>query len=203
MTAQTTTLPAQCQTVINNPERYAVVDTEITGPRYGGECCDLAIIDPTGKVLFSKLLRPKCPIDPETSAFHGITNEMVSTATTFAEEWEEICRHLDGKVIIAYNEEFDKGRLWHTAREHGITPPHRWTWRCLMKKYAQFYAAPNERGYGSAAWQKLENACRQQGIELKQEHRALSDAMAVVNLIHRLAELGDAAARWSSEAVEA
>src|SRR5579864_4302605 len=116
---QTITLPAQCQQVVDNTDRYAVIDTEITGPRFGGEVCDLAIIDPAGRVLFSKLLRPKCPIDPETSAFHGITNEMVATARTFAEEWEEICPHLEGRVLIAYNADFDRRLLESTAKVHG------------------------------------------------------------------------------------
>lgn len=196
---QRTSLPAWCQHVISNPDRYAILDTEITGPRFGGEVCDLAIIDPAGKVLFSKLLRPKCPIDPETSAFHGITNEMVATAKTFAEEWPEIEAALSSRIIIAYNAEFDKERLWHTARQHGITPRHLWSWQCFMLKYAAFYDAPNERGYSSPGWQKLEKALPQQGIPFVQEHRALSDALAVAKLIQRLAELGNEAARWSSE----
>lgn len=35
-----------------------------------------------------------------------------------------------------------------------------------------------------------------------QEHRALGDALATAALIRRLAELGDEAARWSSETLE-
>ncbi len=196
MTTQLSTLPTQCKEILARPGHYVVLDTEITGPRYGGEVIDLAIVDPTGKVLFNKLLRPKCKIDPDTSAFHGITNEMVATATTFAEEWTEICRHLDDKIIIAYNAEFDKGRMWHTTKEHGLTPRHRWIWQCMMQKYAAFYNAPNERGYDSPGWQKLEKALHQQGVPFVQEHRALPDALAVVALIQRLAELGDEARKY-------
>lgn len=197
MTTQTTTLPAQCQEIIANPDRYAIIDTEITGPRYTGECCEIAIVDPDGQVLFNKLLRPLCPIDPDTSAFHGITNEMVAAARTFEEEWIEIEAALQGKVIIAYNVEFDRARLWHTARQHGITPNHSWPWLCMMQKYARFWDAPNPYGYSDPAWQKLEKALPQQGItDFAQEHRALGDASAVAKLIQRLAELGDAARRY-------
>lgn len=35
-----------------------------------------------------------------------------------------------------------------------------------------------------------------------QEHRALGDALATAALIRRLAELDEAAARWSNEVVE-
>jgi DNA polymerase-3 subunit epsilon len=200
MTTQRNSLPAWCQHIVSNPDRFVVLDSETTDLR--GEICDLAIVTPDGKVLFNKLLRPKCPIEEGAMAVHGITEAMVATARTFAEEWPEISSILESKVIIAYNEGFDKERLWHTAREHGITPPHRWCWDCLMLRYARFWNEPNRRGYGDPAWQKLEAACRQQSINVTQEHRALSDAMATVALIRRIAELGDAAARWNGEALE-
>lgn len=198
MTTQRTSLPAWCKHVVSNPDRYAVLDSETTGLH--GEICDLAIVSIDGTLLFNKLLRPKCPIEKEAMAIHGITEAMVAGAKTFAEEFPEIETALKGKVIIAYNESFDKERLWHTAREHGITPPHRWCWDCLMLAYAKFWGMPGR--YGEFRWQKLQDACRQQGILLKQDHRALSDALATAALIRRLAELGDAAARWSNEVVE-
>lgn len=197
MTTQRTSLPAWCKHVVSNPDRYVILDSETTDLK--GEICDLAIVSIDGTMLFSKLLRPKCPIEEGAMAIHGITESMVATARTFREEFPEIEAALKGKVIIAYNAEFDKERLWHTAREHGITPPHRWCWECLMLRYASFYNEPNRHGYNSPAWQKLEAACRQQGILLKQSHRALGDALATAALIRRLAELGDAAARWSTQ----
>lgn len=200
MTTQRNSLPAWCKHVVSNPDRFAILDTETTGLH--GELCDLAIVDPDSKILFNKLLRPKCKIEEGAMAVHGITESMVANALTFKEEFPEIEAALSGKVIIAYNESFDKERLWHTAREHGITPPHRWCWECLMKRYADFWGEPNRYGYSSPAWQKLEAACRQQGVPLVQEHRALGDALATAALIRRLAELGDAARRWSSEVVE-
>lgn len=200
MTAQRTSLPAWCQHIVSNPDRYAVLDSETTGLH--GECIDLAIVSIDGTALFNKLLRPKCKIEKEAMAIHGITESMVAGAKTFAEEFPEIQAALSGKEIIAYNAAFDKERLWHTAREHSITPPHRWCWDCLMLRYAAYWAEPNRYGYSSPAWQKLEAACRQQGVPLVQEHRALSDALATAALIRRLAELGDGAAKWSMEVVE-
>ncbi len=195
MTTQLSTLPTQCKDLLANSDCYVVLDTEITGPRFVGEACDLAIVDPAGNVLFNKLLRPKCKIDPDTSAFHGITDEMVAGARTFAEEWPEIEAALTGRVIIAYNAEFDRARLEHTAKTHGITLP-ALQWRCFMVAYAKFWNEPNRYGRSDPAWQKLEAACKQQGIDFSQEHRALSDAQAVVALIQRLAELGSEARRY-------
>lgn len=200
MTTQRNPLPAWCKHIVSNPDRFVVLDTETTG--LYGECIDISIVTPDGKVLFNKLLRPKCAIEEGAMRVHGITNEMVATARSFAEEWPEISSILESKVIIAYNEGFDKERLWHTAREHGITPPHKWCWQCLMLRYARFWNEPNRYGYSSPAWQKLEHACRQQGLDFAQSHRALGDAQATAALIRRLAELGDAAARWSKEVLE-
>jgi len=189
-------LPAWCQEILSNPSQYAIIDTETTGPRYGGEVLDLAIVDPAGTVLFNSLLKPKCAIDPKTSAFHGITDAMVADAPTFAESWDKIHDAIGTRAIIAYNVRFDRPRMEHTAREHGIPFVSR-EWICMMIKYADHWGAPNERGFGGPGWQKLEAALPQQGIDdFKQEHRALSDALAVLALIRRLAELGDAAARW-------
>lgn len=195
MTTQRNSLPAWCKRVVSNPDRYAIIDSETTGLH--GEICDLAIVSIDGTVLFNKLLHPKCKIEEGAMAVHGITESMVATARTFAEEFPEIETALKGKVIIAYNESFDKERLWHTAREHGMTPPHRWCWECLMLAYAKFWGMPGR--YGEFRWQKLQDACRQQSVPLVQEHRALPDALAVAKLIQRLAELGDKARRWTGE----
>jgi DNA polymerase III subunit epsilon len=189
-------LHVQCQKVIDNPGNYAILDTETTGLH--GECIDLAVIDPTGAVLFNELLRPQCPIEEEAMAIHGISEAMVATARTFAEEWPRIQRALDGRAIIVYNASFDSKRIKYTAKVHGVTLPDM-TWRCFMLKYADFYGEPNRYGYSSPAWQKLEAACRQQRIDFVQDHRALGDALATVALIRRLADLGDGAARWNSE----
>ena len=63
-----------------------------------------------------------------------------------------------------------------------------------MLKYAEFYAAPGR--YEDAAWQKLGDACAQQGIVFEQAHRSLGDALATAALIRRLAELGQDARRY-------
>jgi len=191
-------LPAWCQHVLSNPGQFVILDTETTGPKFGGQVCELAIVDPTGQVLFNSLLKPTCPIDPETSKFHGITDAMVASSPSFADAWDEIHAAIGTRAIIAYNVAFDRARTEETARAHGIPFPSR-EWQCMMLKYADFYAAPNERGYGGPGWQRLANALPQQGVPFTQEHRAFSDALAVVKLIQRLAELGDAAARWVGE----
>jgi DNA polymerase-3 subunit epsilon len=177
--------PLQCKHVVGNPEKYAVLDTETTG--LYGEIIELAIVDINGNVLFDKLLRPMCKIEGGAMGVHGITEAMVTDAKTFAEEWREIYTALTNRIVIAYNVDFDKERLEHTAKIHGVSLP-ALEWRCLMLKYAQFYGAPGR--YEEFAWQKLGDACEQQGVIVEQVHRALGDARATASLIRRLAELG-------------
>ena len=193
-------LPQQCKEIIANPDKYVIIDSETTSLK--GQICDLAIVTVDGTVLFNELLKPTCPIEEGALAVHGITEGMVSTARTFAEAWDEINAALGNRIVICYNVGFDRERFKHTAKVHGVDLPLR-DWTCMMRKYASFWNEPNRYGRSDPAWQKLEAALRQQGIPFLQSHRALSDAMAVVKLIQRLAELGDEAARWSSEVVEA
>jgi DNA polymerase III epsilon subunit-like protein len=184
--------PLQCKHVVGNPGKYAVLDTETTG--LYGEVIELAIVDINGNILFDKLLRPKCKIEEGAMGVHGITEAMVTDAKTFAEEWQEIHAALDSRVIIAYNVDFDKQRLEHTAKIHGVSLP-ALEWRCLLLKYAEFYAAPGR--HDGFAYQKLGNACEQQGVIVEQAHRARGDALSTASLIRRLAELGQDARRYA------
>jgi DNA polymerase-3 subunit epsilon len=185
--------PLQCKHVVGNPGKYAVLDTETTG--LYGEIIELAIVDINGNVLFDKLLRPKCMIEEGAMGVHGITEAMVTDANTFADEWTEIHAALASRVLIAYNVGFDKQRLEYTAKVHGVSLP-ALEWRCLMLKYAEFYGAPGR--YEEFAWQKLGDACTQQGVVVDQKaHRAIGDAQATAALIRRLAELDQDARRYA------
>lgn len=54
-----------------------------------------------------------------------------------------------------------------------------------MKAYVAYKNEPNP--YGSPKWPKLNEACRQQGLDIIQPHRALGDAWAAYELLKRLA----------------
>jgi DNA polymerase III epsilon subunit-like protein len=55
-----------------------------------------------------------------------------------------------------------------------------------MKAYAHYRNEPNQ--YGSPKWHKLNEACRQQGIEIIQSHRAPGDAWAAYELMKSIAK---------------
>lgn len=95
-----------------NKIKFACLDTETTGlsPETGGKICEIAVsVSQGGRVVdeFSTLLNPQMPISPEVIAIHGITNEMVKDAPTFADVMPKILGLLDNAVIVAHNADFD------------------------------------------------------------------------------------------------
>lgn len=95
-----------------NEIKFACLDTETTGlsPETGGKICEIAVsVSQGGRVVdeFSTLLNPQVPISPEVIAIHGITNEMVKDAPTFADVMPKLLGLLDNAVIVAHNADFD------------------------------------------------------------------------------------------------
>ena len=92
--------------------KFACLDTETTGlsPEGGGKICEVALsVSRGGRVLeeFSTLLNPGMPMHPDVIAIHGITNEMVASAPSFADVLPKLLSLLDDCVIVAHNADFD------------------------------------------------------------------------------------------------
>ena len=162
---------------------WIVLDTETTGRP--GEIIDLAILNHEGKVIFDSLLKPTVSIPAEATKIHGITDNDVQDAPSFAELWPIIQVKLLGKRLITYNAEFDRNAFIFTSKRQHVEL-HDMDWECLMKAYAAYRDKPNQ--YGSPKWHKLHEACYQQGFEIIQAHRALGDAWAAYELMKRIAK---------------
>lgn len=145
-----------------------VLDTETTD--LDGQICELSIVDAHGIVLLDTLVRPLCPVSPDASAVHGITDADLSTAPTLAQLWPTITWLLHDARIAAYNAPFDRDALSHSCAAHGIDPgritdPRRWT--CIMRARSHI-----ER----RRWQRLNAG-----------HRALGDAQAARDVLDAIA----------------
>src|ERR1700679_3544921 len=93
------------------PLRPIYYDTETTGVRNDKDrIIELAAFDPLENRTFCRFANPGCPIPPEATAIHHITNEMVADAPSFkviAEEFVAFCP--EGTILIAHNNDaFDK-----------------------------------------------------------------------------------------------
>lgn len=118
------------------------------------------------------------PPDNEYNYFtirvHGITPEQTLSAPTFYQIYPEIKKRLQGKVVVAHNEGFDRGVLTKTMRDNTMDYEDlelAEKWECTMKIY-------KDKGYKPF---KLDACCARHGIELK-HHEALSDARGCAKL---------------------
>ncbi|GAB1646779.1 exonuclease domain-containing protein [Krasilnikovia sp. MM14-A1259] len=101
-----------------------VLDTETTG-LWGAVMVEIAMVSSSRDVLLDTLVNPQREIPEDVTAIHGITDDMVRDAPTFAELLPQIEQHLTGRRVVIYNARFDTGiigtelcRLWHGPDAH-------------------------------------------------------------------------------------
>lgn len=82
-------------------------DTETTGLGPAAEIVNIAIVDSAGAVLLDTLIKPYGAIDPGASAITGIFDETVKNAPTILDVLPKIRSIFSGRVIGAYNADFD------------------------------------------------------------------------------------------------
>ncbi|MGI9187593.1 MAG: 3'-5' exonuclease [Gaiellales bacterium] len=91
---------------------YAVLDLETTGlSATSDRIVSFAVIqlNPQGVMTATMncVVNPGCPIPPESTAVHGLTDEDVASKPTFAERVRPLREIIDGRALIAFNAAFD------------------------------------------------------------------------------------------------
>lgn len=173
------------------PERLRILDTETTGLRIG-EIVQIAVIDGNGALLLDTLLKPSHPIPADATRIHGITDAMVADAPNWFDVSLRVVGLIAGADVVVYNAEYDSDMMHQTTHRAGMSPVS-WTkiarWHCAMESYAMFYGEWNQYRQ-SYRWQKLTDACRQQGIaELgAPAHSALGDCLRTLALLRAMAQ---------------
>lgn len=149
-----------------------ILDTETTG--LDGRIVEISIVGGDGAVLLDSLINPEYPIPAYASAIHGITDQIVATAPTFAGIYPEIERVTRGKRVVIYNADFDTGRLHFEAQRCDL-PTLDFYSECAMQEYARWYGewVDYRRSF---KWQRLHGG-----------HRALGDCQATLERIKRMA----------------
>ncbi len=130
-----------------------------------------------GKIIneFSSLIQPpNNKYNWHNIQVHGIYPENTINAPFFDKIYPKIKQLLQGKIIVAHNESFDRNVLKKTMTDYGINYsdlniPNRW--ECTLKIY-------RTKGFQPA---NLAACCRQMDIQLS-HHEALSDARACAML---------------------
>ena len=126
------------RSVLDQPERHVILDTETTGLANDDEVIQLGVVDSTGTVLLDCLIKPdqkKC-IHPKAVQTHGITMDMLKDKPLYGKVGDLLKGVVQGCTVVTYNAEFDRRLIAQTARcskrRHGgrggcrsLTPPER------------------------------------------------------------------------------
>jgi len=165
-----------------------ILDTETTGLHAEARIVDIAIIAATGETLLNTLVNPGEPIPAESSDIHGITDEMVADAPTFANIADGLLGLLKGKRVIIYNAQYDMARLAHeysllcdTEAEVAAVAEAVYVGNGgvngedAMEPYSAWYGDWNDY-YGNYRWQRLNGG-----------HRAHGDCLAVIECLKAMA----------------
>jgi DNA polymerase-3 subunit epsilon len=164
------------------------LDTETTGLHQTAEVIEIGIIDDQGNTLFEQRIRPRGKIDPAAGRVHGITLEMLKEEPTWEQIWPQAEARLMGKRIGVYNVEFDLRLIKQSNQRSWLrTNLPDGSFFDIMQLYARFYGDwdPFRRSF---RFQSLDLAGRQCGINLRNTHSAVDDALLTRALLHYMAE---------------
>jgi len=166
-----------------------VLDTETTGFGEDAEIIDIALVDKNGQVYLNTLVQCQQEVIPqEAMRVHRIHKSMLRNAPTFPQIWSDLAPLLSTHEVVIYNAEYDLRLLRQIAKRHHLELPEMHT-HCLMKHYSSYVgqSALNSEGYRNM---KLAASCLHFQIEQTTTHRALADAQASLEVLHKLAQVG-------------
>jgi DNA polymerase III epsilon subunit-like protein len=165
--------------------RFFIGDTETVGVSVPKEhagasgVCDVAFleIDLDLNVLGQEdtLINPGCPIHPQASEVHGITDEMVAQAPTL-QQWLGPDLSTEPVVLIAHNAQFDKRFLSPWMNIVGTI--------CTLQMARKLL--PDVENH------KLGTLAQHLGVEAGTAHRAMGDVQTLHGVFKHLVALSDA-----------
>ena len=159
---------------------YSVIDIEATGGNSkNGKITEVAIFHFDGNKIvkqFSTLINPEMKIPWYVQKLTGIKQDMVKSAPVFSQVAEQLYEMLHNTCFVAHNVKADYSFMQAEFEQAGINfKSERLCSLELSKKLI-----PEAPSHG------LSKICDYLDIEMKDEHRAESDALATVSLLKHL-----------------
>ncbi|MGI9501165.1 MAG: 3'-5' exonuclease, partial [Geminicoccaceae bacterium] len=156
-----------------------VLDTETTGLSTASDRIVQigAVRLVAGKIdhedIFDRLINPGMPIPPPSTAIHGIDDRDVADAEGFAEIMPAFATWAGRQLVLGYAIGFDLALLQAAHRRTGLpwNPPRSLDIAHLVQLVAP--ALPSTDLEAAAAWL---------GIEVRDRHRALGDALITAEI---------------------
>ena len=169
-------------------QKPVYIDTETTGLSRTDEIVEISIIDHDGTELLSKLVKPSQAIPREAERIHGVSNHMVQNAQAWPILWPQIRAILYGRLIGAYNAEFDARMMEQSHQRYRLPWRENLTYVDVLKLFSEF-RGEYDPVRGSYRYLKLEEAGRYFNIPLPNAHRSTADALLTRAVLHSIAGL--------------
>jgi DNA polymerase-3 subunit epsilon len=164
------------QDILNDKEKYVILDTETTGLGQNDVIVQIGIIDLDGNVLLDTLIKPtlRKRMSPEATAVHGISMKMLNDQPTFLEIYPKFKEIIKGKKILIYNNAFDVRMIEQTCKQDEISLDG-FSTLCLMKLNAVYQNEWNDY-YGNYKWPKLPEG----------DHSSIGDCKATLKILNEI-----------------
>jgi DNA polymerase-3 subunit epsilon len=87
------------------------------------------VLDAAGAMLLESPVRPAKACGSEARSVHDISNDLLTSAPAWSEISPDLVAVLAGRLVIAHNADFDRGRLLYSCSVHGVLAPAPAGWR--------------------------------------------------------------------------
>ena len=142
-------------------------------------------INATGEIsTFQQLINPECPIPPKTTEIHGITDEMVASEPTNAQVITKFIDFLGSSTLVAHNAKFDIGFISFEIHRNDLRFPALDVYdSCqLARRFFRDFKIDGKKPENN----KLISLCEFFEIKLENQHRALDDAFACLEVFLKI-----------------
>lgn len=167
--------------MLNRP-RLAFVDVETDGIGAEARIIEIAVIayetDNRSTRSFRSFVKGSGKAGP--TWVHGIKEQDLTHAPSFGEVWPQISELLEGRIVVAHNETFDRARINFELGRISVQPLGEFL--CTMKLAHQLgYAKRKSKGEDGLS-AKLDELSQRLGLPTKPSHRALDDTQTCLEV---------------------
>jgi DNA polymerase III epsilon subunit-like protein len=170
-----------------------ILDAECSGLNNGLKLdspVQVTMTDLYGRPVFQRYFLPAVPMDKEAVETHGLTLSRLEEldAWTLEAGLPELADMLAGARLHIYNAAYDVRILLNAAWHAGIVLP-KFTYQCVMTRYAEAFGYPHKTRPGEFRWWSLGAAVEQQfGFlpELELAHDAFIDCVLTAKLLEAM-----------------